>query len=201
MARNSDELDNLIMMFRDLRCSSVNNMAIMESNRRLGELQKSLNDQFLTLAIGVVGLALSIVQTVVVVWTQDATTRLASLVVIVATGVCLVAYLINTHKTGRAARLREIQQKIDSAADAENEYKTLKITAEENIIPIIDVSLKRREITPARYKLLKERITETVSFFDKQIGKKESELESLKAERERLQMTANAQEKGEEKKR
>jgi len=176
-------------------------MAIMESNRRLGELQKSLNDQFLTLAIGVVGLALSIVQTVVVVWTQDATTRLASLVVIVATGVCLVAYLINTHKTGRAARLREIQQKIDSAADAENEYKTLKITAEENIIPIIDVSLKRREITPARYKLLKERITETVSFFDKQIGKKESELESLKAERERLQMTANAQEKGEEKKR
>ena len=201
MARNSDELDNLIMMFRDLRCSSVNNMAIMESNRRLGELQKSLNDQFLTLAIGVVGLALSIVQTVVVVWTQDATTRLASLVVIVATGVCLVAYLINTHKTGRAARLREIQQKIDSAADAENEYKTLKITAEENIIPIIDVSLKRREITPARYKLLKERITETVSFFDKQIGKKESELESLKAERERLQMTDNAQEKGEEKKR
>ena len=192
MARNSDELDNLIMMFRDLRCSSVNNMAIMESNRRLGELQKTLNDQFLTLAIGVVGLALSIVQTVVVVWTQDATTRLASLVVIVATGVCLVAYLINTHKTGRAARLREIQQKIDSAADAENEYKTLKITAEENIIPIIDTSLKRREITPARYKLLKERITETVSFFDKQIGKKESELESLKAERERLQMTANA---------
>lgn len=186
--KSDQELDQLIMAFRELRCSSVSHMAVLDSNRRLNEIQKALNNQFLTLAIGILGLALSVIQTVVVMWSPDPTVRWVSLGVIVIVGALLFRYLISTYKTGRKTKLYEIEQRISAAADARNEYDALRITAEENIIPMIESSFNEHKITDERYFKLKDRIEKTVSFFEREIIKRDQELKGLKADKEKLEI-------------
>lgn len=184
---SAHDLENMIMAFRDLRCSSVSHMAIQDARTSLLEIQRTLQDQFLTLSIGVLTLVLTVIQTIIVTVSTDLWIRVTSLIVIVGTGFFMSGYLVVNRKTGRAAKLREVNQKIESAHDAKNEYTTLKITAEENLVPMIEFSLRNGKIDDQRHKLLKERTDATISFFDRRIEEKEKELKALEEDKKRLE--------------
>lgn len=173
------DIEKILMEFRELRCSSVNHMAIRDAKTSLLEIQRTIQNQFLTLTIGFLALVLTVIQTLVVTISTDITIRWMSLVIIIIAGCLLGGYLIVNLKTGRGARLREVEQKIGSADDAKNEYATLKITAEEDLIPIIEASVKLNTITQQRYEVIRKRIDDAVSFFSKKIAEKEKELKVL----------------------
>ena len=70
------EFENLLMEFRELRCSTVNHMAIHEVKTSLLEVQSTIQNQFLALTLGVLALVLSMIQTLVVIWSTEYTVRL-----------------------------------------------------------------------------------------------------------------------------
>jgi len=184
---NEKDLEGLLLDFRELRCSTVSHLAIQEAKTSLLEIQGTLQDQFLTLTIGLLALALSMIQTMVVTVTTDLNTRAVSGILIVLVGVVVSWSLVHSRKTGRKAQLRMVDQKIHCAADARNEYSTLRIVAEENILPTLTETLKNHRITKARHAILKQRANETIEFFTKRISEAEKELKERRAEKTRLE--------------
>jgi c-di-AMP phosphodiesterase-like protein len=162
-------------------------MALQGAKTSLLEIQRTMQSQFMTLTIGILALVLAVVQTIVVTWSADVTVRWVSLAVVVIVGVLLALYACTTLKTGRGAKIRTMDQRIDSADDAINEYKVLKIIAEEDLLPIVEASAKKGEITQERYEVIRKRIEDTVSYFDRQIQEKEKELKGLEEDKKRLE--------------
>jgi len=80
-----------------------------------------------------------------------------------------------------------LEQKIDAAADAKDEYRTLRIVVEENLLPYIEDSKKQDRITQEHYDTVKGRTEKVLSFFKQQIDDKEKELKDYQADKKRLE--------------
>lgn len=181
------DLDALLLAFRELRCSTVSHMALEDAKASLLEIQRVLQDQFLALSIGILALVLAVIQTMAMLLSADLTIRAMSTIVVIVTGAALSGYFLIKFKTGRTMRLRQIDQTIRSAHDAKNEYTALKFTAEEHLVPALDACNRQHRITKDRYDVLKRRLQQTVTFFDEKIREKEEELRELECDKKKFE--------------
>jgi hypothetical protein len=162
-------------------------MALGRANASLLEIQRVLQDQLLTLSIGIIALVLAVIQTMVMLLSADLTVRAMSAVVVIVAGAALSGYFLTVFKTGRTMRLRQIDHRIASAYDAKNEYGSLKLAAEENLMPALDAAHRQHRISKDHYDVVKSRLQETVSFFDQRIRENEEELKELECEKKMLE--------------
>jgi hypothetical protein len=183
----AQDIDALLLEFRELRCAAISHMTLEETKASLLEIQRMLQDQFLTLTMGILVLVLAVIQTMVMLLTADLAVRATSAVLVVVVGAMLVGLFLTRFKTGRAMKLRQIDHQINSAYDAMNEYTALKFTAEENVIPALDASYAQNRITKERHDVFKKRLEQAVSFFKEKISEEKEELKRLESEEKALE--------------
>jgi SMC interacting uncharacterized protein involved in chromosome segregation len=181
------DIEGLLLGFRELRCVTVSHMALEDAKASLLEIQKVLQDQSLAQSIGILSLVLAVFGTVVVLISADFTVRAAFAVLLFTAGVLISWYLRTQFKTGRDMKRRQINHEVDSAQDAVDEYTALKFTAKDNLLPALDACHAQHGITDDRYRTLKKRLQEAVSSFDDLIGEKEQELKDLEIEIKKLE--------------
>jgi hypothetical protein len=195
----AQDIDALLLGFRELRCATVSHMALEDVKASLLEFQEVLQDQFLALSIAILGLLLAMIQTMIMLLSADLTVRATSAVLVVAVGIGLGSYLRTRLKTGQAIKLRRIAHDINSAHDAVNEYTVPKFTAQENLMPALDACHAENRITKERYGVLRERLEQTVSFFDKIIRTERRKLRRLESQEKTLGRKKTKKKKEEEK--
>lgn len=190
MTDNLTEFDQLLLDFRLLRTSTAEYMETYAINNRLIQLSSVISNQLFASVIAFVGLALAFVNIILVI--QRITTELLLTSFGASAVILLVTFWLYRGQVKHRVEDQEnlLKNEIARLEDGDSLFSTIRLTTEENMIPVVDRLLKDGKITQAQATRYFERFTGVTGWIDSHLAKIRKELADDKSELGRLQRNA-----------
>lgn len=183
----ADDLDDLLLNFRQLRTMTALHMETCAIHNRLIQLVGVVSNQVAASIFAFLGVMLALANTILVI--QQVTTGVIVLSLFLSVGLLVgVFWLYWSQLREKIENRRDLLQKEKKRLeDGVNEYTVVRMTVEGTLIPSIDRLLSEKKIGQVRADSLKQNLSDVVQWLDnKKIPELRKELEVDKQELKRL---------------
>ena len=183
----ADDLDDLLLNFRQLRTMTALHMETYAIHNRLIQLVEVVSSQVLASIFAFLGIMLALANTILVV--QQVTTEVIVMSFFFSGGLLIGVFWLYQSQLrekieNRRHLLQEEKKRLD---DGINEYTVVRMTVEGTLIPSINRLLSEKKIGQARADSLKQNLLDVIQWLDnKKLPELRKELEADKQELKRL---------------